>query len=172
MTKAIVKKTLLEKAEEQLTVIRGACVGLAGQVASLKKPESLGRALVDLKAVSSAIVDMQKSVEERIKEFLAEKGEVVTDKGSRAFTANGVTLTMRPTRTGIDSKKLEKLLRQKGAKLTDYMDEHVDISFRVNMGKIESAPISKKLTAEEIEQCLFDESWSLQPVKREDTSDE
>lgn len=168
MAKDIVKKTTLEKAEENLTLIRGALVSLATLVDGLKRPDSMGRCLVDLKKVGDAIGDMKSGLEDKVKILLEQKGEQVTEKGSRSYTENGVTLTMRPTRTGLDPRKLEQLLRMKKLKLTEYMDEEVTVKYKVNQSKLDMQAAAKKLTDAELEQCKYDESWSLQPTKVEE----
>lgn len=167
-TDKLAKKPALAVAEENLLLVRGTMVSLSETIGKLAKPDSLGRCLVELKQLESAIQDIRGGVEDKVKTILLEQGEQTTEKGSRALTVNGITVTMRPTRTGIDSKKLERLLRIKGLKLTDYMDEQVTVTYKVNMSKVEMSTVAGKLTDDELEQCKYDESWSLQPVRRED----
>ena len=171
-TKALAKKTKLEAAEEHLTVIRGACVGLSTLVDGLKRADSMGRCLVDLQKVASAISDMSSGLQEKLKELVLVTGEQTSEKGSKEYSVNGVTLCVRPTRTGLDSKKLEKYLRTQGLKLTDYMDEQVSISYKANTAKIESSSLSKKLTNDVLEQCKYDTNYSLQPVRIEEEPNE
>lgn len=128
-------------------------------------PTTLATAVDKLNQVAAYIKSLQESARNRMLNLVMERGEVRTDKGTRVLTDGEWTLEVRPTRTGIDSRKLERLLRAKGQNIEGWMTPK--ITYEYNPGMAAEAIARGVLTEDELATCKYDESWSVQPPRRE-----
>lgn len=134
-------------------------LAVAMTTADLSKPEVVADTLSLVREAKSIVESYDKTVKARVEEILKERGEVVTDKGSRRLGR----LFMKPYRTGIDPKKFEALLRAKDLSPSKYMDQRVVYDF--NNGKAVDAVKAKKISQEELDSCKYDESWVVETPK-------
>lgn len=108
--------------------------------------------------------DMAEEVRTRLRDrillYVQAKGRQLTDKGSMTAESGGFKLTAIPTRTGIDPKKLEALLRRKGIDPAVAMD--ATITYKVNMGKLATC----SLTPGELTACSYDKAFRVQVDKQ------
>lgn len=107
--------------------------GFASALSSLT-PEQVPAALdiaIGLKKLGEEVADR---LRERLAETVAKDGEVYTDKGSKRASIGGWKVTVIPTKTGTDPKKLESKLRALGKDPANYMD--ATITYKVNIGKL------------------------------------
>lgn len=102
----------------------------------------------------------------RIIHLLKERGNLVTDKGSRRLMIDGWTMFMKPTRSGLDPKKLEALIRAKGKDPANYMNTR--IVYEVDEAKANKLVDKKIMTDDELESCKYDESWTVEAPTQEE----
>lgn len=91
--------------------------------------------------------------------WLAEHGEVVTEKGSKAGVVGGFKVSAIPTRTGIDPKKLEALLRR--LKLDPNTHMKTTLSYAVDDAKVMALVQAGRLTVEDLNNCKYSESFRI-----------
>lgn len=96
--------------------------------------------------------------------YLNVNGHQVTDKGSTQANVGGYRVTAIPTRTGLDPKKLEVVLRRKGLQPADAMD--ATVTYKVNQQKVDKLVADGGLTNADITSALYDKSFRLS-VERE-----
>lgn len=112
--------------------------------------------------------DMAEEVRTRLRDrillYVQAKGRQLTDKGSMTAESGGFKLTAIPTRTGIDPKKLEALLRRKGIDPAVAMD--ATITYKVNMGKLAACAA---LTPGELTACSYDKAFRVQVDRQADS---
>lgn len=126
-------------------------------------PQYLSEALAFLKDTSSAVEDLERAAKAHIERLLLEKGEQSTEKGSRVLEQDGLKFSMKPWRTGVDGKQLEKLIRAKDLDPAHYMD--TKISYNVSELGIAKLISSKKMTRAEVDSCEYEPKWVVaQPV--------
>jgi hypothetical protein len=146
-----------------------------------KTDESISRALADvaqllsnplpppvlggvMRALRQAKSNIEKGLEpiakQRLIAMVKEQGTAVTDKGTMEAIVEGWRFRMKPYRTGIDPKKLEKLIRAKGLNPDNYMSKVISYSFdETGANKLVD---TKKMTADELESCHYEESWTVE----------
>lgn len=99
----------------------------------------------------------------RLLKWVKETGETVTEKGSKANTIGGFKVSAIPTRTGIDPKKLEALLRRLGLDPTAGMKP--TITYAVDDEKVMQLIGAGRLTVEDVNNCKYAESFRIQVEK-------
>jgi hypothetical protein len=108
--------------------------------------------------------DLSEEVRTRLRDRLLTEldtyGEQYTDKGSRSMSLGGFKIAAIPTRTGVDPKKLEALLRRLKLDPTVAMDAKV--TYAVNQTKVMQAISDSKLTAEDVAACQYDKAFRVQ----------
>ncbi len=117
-------------------------------------------------ALASSLEDIKKALRDRMLDAIRTLGKRVTDKGTLLLTVDGWELEARPTRTGVDAKRLEAALRSRGVDPGKYMQ--ATIGYKVDNTKLQYAISDGVLTVEEIGACSYeqDQSYSVQPPRR------
>jgi len=129
------------------------------------KPAVLAEAYDRLTEVQKVVEDTIKVAKDKMKELVKSTGTFVEGtKGSYEAVLGEYQYSIRPTRTGVDPKKLEALLRSKDKDPEVYMDPKV--TYTVNEQKLGAALAKKVLTKAELETCMYEESYALQPPKK------
>ena len=125
------------------------------------EPRELQDAWVLVKQVESAVEAMEAHLKQVIEGFVLEHGKDVGEKGGKQVVfPTGEMLRLRLHRTGVDSKKLEKLLRARGVDVETCMDARV--SYAANTEKIDKAVAKGLLTAEDVASTYYDATWVVQ----------
>lgn len=127
-------------------------------------PEQVPAALDMARQMKTLSEEVHNKLRDKLLEGIKVNGVRVTEKGSMQDTVGGFKVTAIPTRTGVDGKKLETLLRAKGLDPGIWMDQ--TISYKVNEGKLLQAAEKGKLTAADVESCRYDPAYRVQ-VERE-----
>lgn len=123
-------------------------------------PETLASCMAVIRDANKALTDgLEKQAKVRMIALLKEKGSKKTDKGSLELEAGGWSIVMQPYRTGLDPKKLEGVLRAKGIDPAKWMTQ--TISYAVNTDKARQLLDKKILSADDVENCQFNESWTV-----------
>lgn len=119
-------------------------------------PEELGKVLTATRYIEKTVKKgIEPALRTKIIALLKEQGEVTTEKGTRKLGP----LTMRPHKSGVDSSRLEALLRAKEIKVEKYMLE-VKTYKATDLG-IQQLLSSGKITQEELTDCNYAESWTV-----------
>lgn len=103
--------------------------------------------------------DVRSRLRDRLLLYLQVNGQKTTEKGSVAADVGGFTVTAIPTRTGIDPKKLETLLRRKGIDVEAGMD--ATVAYKVNPEKVAKLLESGRLHEQDREACLYDKAFRV-----------
>lgn len=126
-------------------------IRLAAELRGELSNSQLANAYTRMNAWVESLDALTKNVRERILDLLKGSGTQVTEKGALEYEDNGWILRARPWRTGYDSKKVEALLRAKGADVARWMD--ADVKYKVNQTKLGGAMQAGVLTDAELETC-------------------
>lgn len=117
--------------------------------------------------MTDQLEDLAKEVRTRLRDrlllYVQANGTKATDKGSMKAEAGGYRLVAIPTRTGIDPKKLEALLRRKGIDPAGVMD--TTITYKVNLAKLSTTSC---LTQTELDACLYDKAFRVEVARMAD----
>ena len=124
-------------------------------------PKVVGEAYNSVYMLSKANDDILAIAKKYITDMVKATGERITDKGSMVARIGDFRFEMRPTRTGPDPKKLEALLRTKGAAIEAFMEQRV--TFAVSDEGIQRALEQGVLTTAELDTVQYGESFALQP---------
>ena len=92
-------------------------------------------------------------------------GQTQGDKGTMSTESGGFKLTAIPTRTGVDPKKLEALLRRKGIDPAVAMD--ATITYKVNLAKLATV---QAVTPGEVAACASDKAFRVQGDRQADNA--
>ena len=146
---------------------RSALVTLMSQVAqslsSPLPPLELSKVMTLLKDVEQLHKDLSSAAKKQAIALLEKEGKQTTEKGSRELTVDSVVLSMRPTRTGLDPKKVEARIRAKGLEPDGFMTATVSYSLKDDTAV--SLVAKKVVSQDELETLNYDKSWAVQPVK-------
>ena len=112
--------------------------------------------------------EVRERLRKRILDYVSEKGEVQTEKGTRGVNLGGFDLRAIPTKTGTDPKKLEALLRHKKLDPTVAMD--ATIAYKVNADKVLKAVERGELTQADVASCAYAPAFRVE-VKPERSSE-
>lgn len=123
-------------------------------------PEQVPQAFELTKQMSDLTDEVHKRLREQMLQRVQAEGQTITEKGSMALTVGGYKVTAIPTKTGIDPKKLESLLRKRGADVEAVMD--ATVSYKLNPGKVAVAEAAGKLTRDDIANCTYDKAFRVQ----------
>lgn len=168
------KKQAIEKLvnSESITVLTQASRDVLAKYAMVLSQETLAPAV--LAQTFQALRDIEKVLEDkssglttiakkRVIAYLKSSGRVTTEKGSMEAAVGGLTLSMHPSRTGFDPKKVEGLLRAKGKEPSGFMVAKVSYAMpeddAVSMEKL------RKVLGDELESCRYEESWTVNTPK-------
>lgn len=110
--------------------------------------------------------EVRTRLRERVLNRVLAEGEVITDKGSKGMRVAGYKLGCIPTRTGIDPKKLEALLRHKKLEPAVAMDSTV--TWSVNNNKVMASVKEGRLTAADVESCRYAPAWRVSVEKSDE----
>lgn len=127
--------------------------------------EQQPEALTVVRSFGRVIEDTEAVLKQRIVEWLKTNGTQTTEKGTLQARVAGYVMEIQPTRTGMDGKKLEALLRAKGLDPSLGMDAKV--SYTPNEGKLADAVRVGKLSEDELATCQYDTSYRLITPKKE-----
>jgi len=176
MTKRIEKKAekSLEAAKSLATVenITLAAKDVLGRFAVMLSdeklpPEQLAQVFLALRDIEKVLEDKNSGLttiaKKRVIAYLKAHGRVTTEKGSMVAEVGGLTLSMHPTRTGYDAKKVEALLRAKGKDPAAFMTTVIKYEMPPE-NSVEEAKL-KKLLGDELESCRYEESWTVATPK-------
>lgn len=103
--------------------------------------------------------EVRERLRTRILKAVKDNGQVVSEKGSMSLGVGGFKVSAIPTRTGVDSKKLEALLRAR--KLDPAVAMDVTMSYKANDTKILQAVSSGHLTADDVEAVKYDKAFRV-----------
>lgn len=117
-----------------------------------------------IKSWNKRIEDTEKVSKAILIQALRDSGTKVTDKGSLSLTVGEFRVEARPTRTGLDPKKVEALLRAKDLSLDELMDK--EVKYILNETRLATAVEQELLTQEELETCRYELSYALQPIQK------
>lgn len=157
------------KSESPLTLTSvnstlNSALNLLSKLVTSAKVEDLGEMYPALVRLTDITVDIKGEVRNRIQLFVREFGSKKTEKGTMIAASGGFVFEIQPARTGIDSKKLEALLRAKGQDASMCMDAKV--SYVANDGKLADAVRRGLLTSEEVETCRYDLSYRVMEPRK------
>lgn len=127
----------------------------------------LGPALQVLTRLKDLVKDLYEVAVRRQLTILQRDGAQITDKGTLALDRDGWHFEARPTRTGLDPKRFENILRARGKQPAEYMD--AEITYKMNADKTILAVERGVLTTAELETCRYERRYSVQPVRAADT---
>jgi hypothetical protein len=161
------KDTALAKAPQQVDLTKPVGflndgIGALAQALSDENlaPRTLGIVLKEARGYAETLKKLGDTARmltiARLKKF----GQPVPDTKSIMWVAeDGTKFTMHPTKSGTDPRKLEALLRAKGAKPALYMQE--TRTYEVDPVKLKEALDNETLTLDELKTCEYDESWTV-----------
>ena len=113
--------------------------------------------------MTDQLKDLAEEVRARLRDRLLllvqAQGRTITDKGSMTTETGGFKVTAIPTRTGIDPKKLEAMLRRKSIALEKVMD--ATLTYKTNDAKLQDALGTQLLTLAEVKSCEFDKAFRV-----------
>jgi hypothetical protein len=144
-------------------VLMAALSTFAGVLSNLT-PEQVPAAFEIADTMKGLSEEIRDRLRKRLLEEVQKNGEKVTDKGSMRSSIAGYKVSAIPTKTGVDPKKLEGLLRRLRLDPTVAMDAKV--TYTVNETKLMQAVGAGKLTTEDVAACRYDPSFRLD-VSRE-----
>lgn len=127
-------------------------------------PGAIGAIHAQLGAWEKNIKDLQSNTKQRLVALLKDKGQVVTNKGSRELLVDGYRIRCKPYRSGVDPKKLEALVRAKGLDPEQIMQQV--ITYDLDPVKLGIAVEKKLISSDEAATCVYDESWTLETPKK------
>jgi hypothetical protein len=128
------------------------------------KPGVLTDLFASLKQWEDNLKDLAQNGRDRLLSQVLIKGDVVTAAGTRRWEVDGWELEARPQRTGIDSKKLEALLRAKNLDPSKHMESV--ITYKVSDLGVSNLLKDKLATQDEIEACHYELAYNLQRPKK------
>lgn len=132
--------------------------GLAQEVATLE-PVQYGEAHNFLAFLEDAVARLKGMVVARAEKEVMERGETITDKGTKALELGGWYVRAIPNRTGIDPKKFEARLRTKGVLPENYMQPK--ITYAMDPAKTAKAVADGVITEAELSACKYDLTYKL-----------
>ncbi len=152
----VAAQPIIVKALEQIAVVLSQ--------AELGAP-TLAAAMLVLRETKNTIEKgLEPVAKQRMIEMLKKDGQQTTDKGSMEAQVGGWKLSMSPTRTGIDPKKLEARLRSKQVDPAKYMRQ--TISYAIDEDKLNSLIDKRVMSNDELVDCRYEESWTVRtPTK-------
>lgn len=145
--------------EEASTAFANICTYVSNLIGPDAPAANVANALATMKLVEKQSEAMKEYVREAAIRLLKEDGEEVGVKGTRILLVENWHLEMH-RKNGVDPKKLEKLLREKGLDPANWMTPTVKYS--VDPVKCEELKKQGYLGLEEVLTLAFDESWAVQ----------
>ncbi len=133
--------------------------GLADWLSKVE-PDEFGAALNLIKSLTGALENAEGLVKNRAVEMVRTKGNRETEKGTYSLQLGAYTVRAIPTRTGVDSKKLEAHLRGRGIEVTKAMD--ATLTYKVNEGKLATCLAEGVLSQSEVDGCKADTSYRVE----------
>lgn len=103
--------------------------------------------------------EVRTRLRDRLLLIVSAVGTKVTEKGSMAADLGNFLVKAIPTRTGVDPKKLEGLLRKRQIELTRIMD--ATVTYKVNEHKLLDAQVTKLLTQADVDSCRYDKAFRV-----------
>lgn len=134
---------------------------LSGYSAALSRltPEQVPAAFEMTDKLKKLSEEVRDRLREKLMTWVKENGSRITDKGSMAGEVGGFKVTMIPTKTGTDPKKLEALLRRKG--LDPAVAMKPTMAWAVDTDKVQQAVGAGKLTQADVDNCQYDPSYRI-----------
>lgn len=114
--------------------------------------------------VALDLVKLADEVKEKLRERLIDhtqiNGQQVGDKGTLEAVMGDKVVRCIPTRTGLDPKQIEGLMRSKG--LDPNTNMRSTVTYAVDYEKISDLINMGKLTNSEVEKCRYDKAHRIQ----------
>lgn len=117
-----------------------------------------------LKKMSDGVRD---NIKDRLLLYMNVNGKQVTEKGTLETVVGGYLVRTVPVKTGVDSKKLEKLLRARGIDVVAGMDPVT--TWKANADKVQRMVGAGLLSESDVRALQYDTEYRVE-VKRQDTS--
>ena len=149
----------IERAQQQIRTVAQYISGLLGPNAT---DDQVAMAFETCKALETNATTITKLAREQVLERLKARG--VEDGTTRQLESNGWVLKAHRTHLGLDAKKVEARLREKGIDPSVYM--MADISYKLNPNL--EARLLLEL-GEAAADCHYSERWQVQAPEQLDT---
>lgn len=130
------------------------------QALSTLSDEQVPAALEMARELGKLSDETGEALKQRALLYLNVHGQQVTDKGSRQARVDGFLLKAIPTRTGLDPKKVETLLRRKGMEPSAHMRS--TIKYEVDAERMDKLVMDGKLSTQDVEACRYDKSFRVE----------
>ena len=161
MTNKIVKKNLVPiNLQDSFTAGLTALATLLSNRAIT--PANLTTAYEMIRSFAKSLAQMEELAKKLLKNLVLTTGTKVENQ--ILLTVGETVITCRPINTKLDSKKVESMLRAKNLSIDKGMDQ--EISYKINESKLNELVTRNKITADELEACRHELTYSLQPPKR------
>jgi hypothetical protein len=154
-------ETTLERASGAISIgFQTLVQALSGPV----RPTTVVSIYSTLNNWEKSLAQVKEIAKDLLKDMVVKAGTETTEKGSKELQIGKLKASVRPWRTGYDGKKVEALLLAKELDLDKYMDK--DIIYKLNVNRLNTAIIEKKLTKDELETCKYEVKYVLQPLEQ------
>ena len=127
-------------------------------------PEQVPAALDMARQMKNLSEEVHDKLRDKLLEGVKKNGVVVTAKGSLQDTVGGFKVIAIPTRTGVDAKKFEAMLRAKKVEPSVHMDSTITLKF--NQTKADQAVGAGVITQADLDSCKYDPAFRVS-VERE-----
>lgn len=161
-TKALAKKPAVPALT--LAALRASTMsaleGLATAITTVK-PEEYRPAWDFVRKMQETVADMESHLKKVIEGFVLEHGREWGEKGGRQVTfPDGQSIQLRLHRTGVDARKLEKLLRTRNIDPAKCMNAKV--TYTVDEEKVAQSVREGLLTDADVASTYYDATWVVQ----------
>jgi hypothetical protein len=150
--------TEIQTTEQVLVGVGQALTRLANQLGKATE-EELPELYATIASYEGVLEAAKDNIKRRALPIVLNKGETVTEKGTKRLQVGGFVVEAQPNRTGYDPKKLESLLRMNGHEPTVAMDQKV--TYTVNEGKLTDFVRGAALTADQVEATRYDVTYKF-----------
>jgi hypothetical protein len=126
-------------------------------------PSSLASLYPSITKWYSALESMKNNTRDRLLKAVRETGTVKSEKGSMAARIGDFMVEARVQKTGFDDRKVEHLLRSKGASLDAGMD--ATLSYKASPSKLANMVGAELISEDELKTCELEIKYALQQPK-------
>lgn len=153
-------KQALERIDESRRLVNHALQNLATTLTGVVMPEALAPALTTIRETEKTLEGLGGVAKSLTIHILKDAGELVEGtKGTYRYVIGDDVLSMRPTRTGTDPKKLEAWLRARNLEPSKYMD--ATVTYKTSELGTQQLLKEGQLTHDDLEELEYDESWAV-----------
>lgn len=128
------------------------------------QPEQVPAALDMARQMKNLSEEVHDKLRDKLLEGVKKNGVKVTEKGSLQDNVGGFKVIAIPTRTGVDPKKFESMLRARQIDPTAHMDSTVALKF--NQSKADKAVGAGVISQADLDSCKYDPAFRVS-VERE-----